>query len=148
MPDWMKGVLVLAVIGAAAVYSWNVILIGSMEEDFEKFEQTTEEVNSAGTVFGTSSTAEGCLAELVRRVGGCEGDPMCGTLISPFLWSCLEAAPRDEAFCADVPEPGDDRAMKAWGQKTCTRHGRPADELCSLVVGLTIGYCSTQTTAS
>ncbi len=147
MPDWMRAGLVLLVIGAAAFYSWNVVLIGSMEENFDHFEQVTEEVNAAGTGFGSSSTAEGCLAEMARRLDGCEGDPMCGTLISPFLWSCLEAVPRDDAFCVAVPEPGSVSAQKVWGQKTCARYGRPNDEFCTLLAGITSGYCSTQTTA-
>jgi hypothetical protein len=147
MPDWMKGVLVLLVIGAAAWYSFNVVLVGSMEENFAQFEQVTEEVNSAGTRFGNASTAEGCLEEIVRRVGGCEGDPMCGTMMSPFVWSCLEAAPRDDAFCAAVPAVGDDRGMERWGQKTCARYGRPNDEICTMVVTLTVGFCGAQTAA-
>jgi hypothetical protein len=146
MPDWMKGGLILVAVGLAIWFSWNFLLLGSMEESFGRLEQVTEEVNAAGTAFGGSSGPEGCLAEMVHRVGGCEGDMMCGTLLSPFLWSCLEAAPRDRAFCATVPAPGDDSVQVAWERKTCARYGRPDDELCAMAVSLTSAFCSTQST--
>jgi hypothetical protein len=115
-----------------------------MEENAERFEEVTQEVSSAGTAFGHSTTGQGCLAEMVRRVGGCEGDPMCGTAVSPFLWSCLEAAPRRAKFCAKVPAAANERALKSWGLRTCDRYGRPRDQLCALVLGLTNAFCSTQ----
>jgi hypothetical protein len=144
MRNWVKAVLVLIVVGLALFFALRVVLIRSMEITFDRLQKVTTEVNAAGAEFGSSTTEEGCLAEMVRRVGGCDGDQMCGVVLSPFLWSCLEAVPRDPAFCNGVPEHGQDQAQLAWGRKTCARYGRVGDELCALLVTNTSAYCSTQ----
>lgn len=146
MPNWMQGGLILIVVGVAVWYSWNFLLLGSMQEGFARLEQDAEELNAAGAAFGESSGPEACLAEFVRRAGECEGDLMCGMRLFPFGWSCLEAAPRDPAFCATVPAQGDDSALLAWGWKTCARYGRPDDELCATGLSFTSAFCSTQST--
>lgn len=145
MPDWMKGGLFLLGIGVAIWLAWNVVLVRSVEEHAVRFDQVTTQVGTAGQAFGEATTLDGCLAEITRRVGGCEADMMCATMMGPFVWGCLESAPYDPGFCQELPDPKSD-AVLVWGEQVCARHGHPGDPMCPMVVGLTASFCSTKRT--
>ena len=145
MPRWMKIAVTIVGVGLFLLMAAGVVAARALKKGAAEFEQTMNQASEEGTRFGSMSTLDGCVAEVATRSGACrEMSLTCMPGVTAFLWGCLEAAPYDVAFCREVPAAGNDQAVMAWGQRTCSRHGRPHDDLCQLAVSVVAGFCDSK----
>ena len=143
MPKWVKVLLAIVVGGVFLMVAAGTIIPIMLQQGFEDFETAIDEATAQGTTLGESATLDACVGEVVARSSRCEGASLtCVPGVTAFLWGCLEAAPFDPAFCDGVPSPEREKSVERWTRNTCREHGRPDDELCSLVISIVPAFCN------
>ena len=141
MPTWLK-----VVVAGIAVLALLFIVAGLMVvKAVEAGKRAAEEASVEGEEYGARGSLEGCLQEGVRRFATCDSVKIrCSFVIDTFLWSCLESAPYDSRFCAEIPEAGNDAAVTQWATKVCARHGSANDDWCSFNLSVVPAFCASR----
>ncbi len=144
MPNWLKITLIVVGIGLLVLVAGGFLAARALKAGAEGFEAGIEAASSAGKEFGASSTMDGCIENAVGQSAECSMFNLtCAPNAGTFLWGCLEAAPYDAAFCADVPDTrNDDADVIGWCWHACARHGQVDSDICTVVVGVVPGFCT------
>ena len=141
MPLWLKIGLAVVAVGIVLLVAAGVVVVKTVEKGVKAADLARAE----GEGWGETGSLAVCVEEGVRRTGSCESNAyQCIFEIDAFLWGCLESAPFETAFCAEVPAAGNDPATLAWSQQSCARHGLPEHEQCAFNLSVVPAFCSSR----
>lgn len=85
-------------------------------------------VEETARAWGEKSTEAGCVAEGVRRAGGCPRMSVgCMTATNLFTIGCLEVAEESPGLCEGVPDPLKVLRSARWHREWCEELGSPGE---------------------
>lgn len=141
MPTWAKVVLVVVLVGFAAMAVGLVVAARWLRHRGETLARDAEHVEVEAREFGKGKDGEACMTESLTRMKACGGF-ICEAKTKMFLVTCLNAANTTPEMCKGVPNPNELVAGVRWQLAECSRRGFENDQRCTrLVQGLQV-HCA------
>lgn len=96
--------------------------------------------------FAKNNDQDGCVSEALRRMTGCDPNPLIGSvcrgLQGAFLTGCLRKAKPTPGFCEEVPPPSEILKMVNWSLRRCAEVDQTNKEACSKMYGSVATFCA------
>jgi hypothetical protein len=141
MPTWVKVVLVVVLVGFAAMAVGLVVAARWLRHRGQSLARETERISVEAEQFGKGKDGEACVTESLARLKNCDGF-ICEAKMKMFLVTCLNAANTTPETCKGVPNPNELVAGVRWQLAECSRRGFENDQRCTrLVQGLQV-HCA------
>ena len=140
MPTWAKVILVIVLVGVAAVAAMVGAGVYLWRQHGPQFMAGVEQGMQEGREFGATTDKQGCVDEGAarHRRGAGFADHMKSGI---FMRSCLEASRETPGFCEAVPGPFEIMKTVEWRRAQCEKYHLSEEQQCGNLFQQVQQYC-------
>jgi hypothetical protein len=138
MPTWLKVLLILLAIGVVSVIAFFVAIIGGLAwfaANADEIKKNHAIARQEGHELGQSHDTHACLTDGIAHEKKCGIFGMrCMDANAYRVWTCVDAAPDRDDFCAKIPAKSEMSKSTQWYLSECRKLDRLGSQPCQRVL--------------